>query len=170
MGAFASTVVGSLILLILIVAETQVIELSADTAELLQTYQQNIPRNSQSAKISITQKKNSWIEIQLTLDGQGIPLNKLPLTDIIVAYYLKNGDTVIEWKQYGDTRGWQLVSVTLNGAPEILNPVNIGSETGVIDPGETATIRISMPSSYDQSSPVQVILVTYLGSRAVAVA
>jgi hypothetical protein len=63
--------------------------------------------------------------------------------------------------------GWRLVEVSLNGKEELLNPVDVESGKGVIDPGETATIAVPVQQDMDPDGPVMVLVVTPQGSKGV---
>jgi hypothetical protein len=63
--------------------------------------------------------------------------------------------------------GWRLVEVSLNGKEELLNPVDVVSGKGVIDPGETATIAVPVQQDMDPDGPVMVLIVTPQGLKGV---
>ena len=63
--------------------------------------------------------------------------------------------------------GWRLVEVSLNGKEELLNPVDVESGKGVIDPGETVMVAVPVQDDMDPDGPVMVLVVTPQGLKGV---
>lgn len=87
------------------------------------------------------------------------------LSDVVLRYRTVSGDaaTVV----LSCCGGWSLANVSLNGGAELLNPVDVRSWRGVIDPTETVTVAVPVPADMDPAGPVMVEVVTPDGSRGV---
>jgi len=86
-------------------------------------------------------------------------------SDVVLRYRKVDGGkaTLVLWC----CDGWRLVEVSLNGKEELLNPVDVESGKGVIDPGETATIAVPVQQDMDPDGPVMVVVVTPQGLKGV---
>ncbi|MEM0375006.1 MAG: hypothetical protein QXO17_03305 [Nitrososphaerota archaeon] len=87
------------------------------------------------------------------------------LSDVVLRYRTDSGGVATLVLSCCD--GWSLANVSLNGGPELLNPVDVRTGKGVIDPTETVTIAIPVPADLDPTGPLMVEVVTPEGARGV---
>ncbi len=165
MGALGAIYAASLVLTVLMIASFGVVQ------SLVSSYSslvQETLNGDYGVRLEGVSLLNNGTHILASFRNAGtgsIRVSEFLRSDVVLRYRKIDGGkaTLVLWC----CDGWRLVEVSLNGKEELLNPVDVVSGKGVIDPGEIATIAVPVQQDMDPDGPVMVVVVTPQGSKGV---
>ncbi|MEM2952055.1 MAG: hypothetical protein QXZ00_04370 [Nitrososphaerota archaeon] len=165
----SSTITTSFALMLLIGVMANILTLSSDVrysmvelADWLNGY----GCLRRSAYLVITSINGSRVTASLLIDGDcGLTLRDLASSEIYAYYRLVQGGGGFSRLRPGQE--WRVSEVTGPAGVELLNPSSPALWEGVLDPGEEARMELSLPSDFDPSYGVVLVLVTPGGDRVV---
>jgi len=165
MGALGAIYAASLVLTVLMIASFGVVQSLVSSYSSLVQETLNGDYGVRLEGVSLLNNGTHILASFRNVGTGSIKASEFLRSDVVLRYRKVDGGKATLVLRCCD--GWRLVEVSLNGKEELLNPVDVVSGRGVIDPGETATIAVPVQQDMDPDGPVMVLVVTPQGLKGV---
>jgi len=182
MSGFALLVAAVLISFILLWANAVILEgehftTTSEAESVIQRIKMEERRAKEAYTLSIVEKSSQTISARITNIGLiPLPVNTFAHCDVIVTFYdLELGGYSSYWLPYNyqGTEGyWYVDSVyTGNTQGEGINPFDVTTSSGHLDPGEAMVVIANLPSrsTLDVNYPSAMLFATPSGARVIGV-
>lgn len=146
-GAFAAAMVG----VIFVIAMSS---MASMTVSYMGLYQKLEALASERVSVSIDGGSVApgggelLVNMTLLAGSDALSVRDLSRSEVFI-FYWSGGGQVFERIGYGE--GWRILTVSVGGEPELVNPIRISS--GMWDPGETVEVSVSPSMPVDAGSP-----------------
>lgn len=143
MGGFGGVFVAIIIGILMIFSNLMIIKNFQSYFEIIESI--SMQQISSPHVVSGYFYNHSMLFVNVTMQGaKSVPLRILNFSDVFVTYRFQGELMSVKINSWSPTR------VFVNGKEgDIVNPINIGSWSGIWDPGETLEFMISLPYPSD---------------------